>query len=74
MKILLIENCAECPYFAIGSRYICRKGHGQIDDPDTIPDWCPLDDKPERAKISYNNDNNPDWTETESTAMGNPYR
>ena len=46
MKIIRIEKCGECPDYD----HFNEHGHcyalAEDVDPDTIPDWCPLENMP----------------------------
>jgi hypothetical protein len=46
MKIIRVESCRECTDMQVSHGAHCLAGtkYRQIDDPDTIPDWCPLED------------------------------
>ena len=48
MRIIRIESCAECPHFnesfsSKGGWCETKQTTGIVDNPDTIPDWCPLE-------------------------------
>ena len=49
-KILIIIRCVECVHceYLLDSlgEWVCRKNNDKvIEDIQTIPDWCPLEDK-----------------------------
>lgn len=51
-KMVEVNKCLECPYQSgvdeCGYPAVIRDNHKQIPDLDTIPDWCPLQDKGEK--------------------------
>jgi len=57
MKIIKVKFCEDCPYIeSYGNsimKFWCRKyNYKIIDDRETIPKWCPLED--------YKDENNKD--------------
>ena len=47
-KILEIDACLRCAHCAdTGNEFFCQKADEEILQINTIPDWCPLPDKPE---------------------------
>ncbi len=59
MKIDVITKCAECGWRRTQShpykpgQYCYNDRITEILNAKAIPDWCPLDDRPEHTKISY---------------------
>lgn len=53
MKIIKVEKCLDCPY---GKRELifkskvfeCRWHHRRVENPEDIPDWCPLENRYEQ--------------------------
>jgi len=49
-KIIKISGCGQCPhYWKRDSNHtsICKRESKIIDDPKSIPEWCPLEDADE---------------------------